>query len=148
MGVDLASQKAAIRPMAEQTVEDITSGLKVASLPTDCLAQMRSSWIGEWESCARVVDGSIAVEGRERGRQLFAQLHDMGICNPCFVVSGHCTVDKCELRDEDTSPRDRQFFIFAINELEAGRAMRDSIQKENPPQVVQRPRAGMQMFVN
>ena len=134
MGVDLASQKAAIRRMAEQTVEDMTSGLKVSSLPTDCLAQMRSPWIGEWEPCARIVDGSIAVEGRERGRQLFTPLHDMGICYPCFVVSGHCAVDKCELRDENTSPRDRHFLIFAINELEDGRAMRNSIQKENPPQ--------------
>ena len=126
-------------------MEALTSGLKVARLPTDCLARVPNPGIGEWEPCARVVDGSMALPGRERIRPLFAELHDTG--NPCFVVSGQCAVDKCKLRDEDSRPRDRQFLTFAIHELEAGQVMRNSTQKENPPQVAQHTRAGMQMFV-
>ena len=69
--------------MAEQAVEALTSGLKVARMPAECLAPVPNPGIGEWEPCARVADGSIALPGRERIRPLFAELHDTSLLR-CF----------------------------------------------------------------
>ena len=67
-GTNLISMRSRIRQLAEQTVESMTGGLDVKTLPAQGLAEIRK--IAVWEPVP------VDLEKHDRGRCLFESLND------------------------------------------------------------------------